>query len=62
MLQHGISDCKKTLGPEISTLCNVAYVAQAACFSVKPFKAFCYVTDFMDEAILASVKKSKLPI
>ncbi|XP_026734949.1 uncharacterized protein LOC113498907 isoform X3 [Trichoplusia ni] len=57
VLQDGISDCKKTLGPEISIICNVAFVAQAACYSVKPFKAFCYATDFMDEAITASVKK-----
>ncbi|CAH1641615.1 unnamed protein product [Spodoptera littoralis] len=56
-MKEGISDCKKHVGPGLSKLCDVAYVAQAACYSVKPFKAFCYATDFMDEAILASVKK-----
>ncbi|KAH9629884.1 hypothetical protein HF086_008175 [Spodoptera exigua] len=57
-MNEGISDCKKHLGPDLSKLCDVALVAHAACYSVKPFKAFCYATDFMDEAILASVKKS----
>ncbi|XP_050553800.1 uncharacterized protein LOC118270849 isoform X3 [Spodoptera frugiperda] len=56
-MKEGISDCKKHLGPDLSKLCDVAYVAQAACYSVMPFKAFCYASDFMDEAILATVKK-----
>ncbi|KAJ8715453.1 hypothetical protein PYW07_009935 [Mythimna separata] len=56
-IQDGLSHCQKSFGPKVSPLCNVAYVAQAACVSVKPFKAFCYATDFMDEAISASVKK-----
>uniref|UniRef100_A0A2A4JCQ8 Uncharacterized protein n=1 Tax=Heliothis virescens TaxID=7102 RepID=A0A2A4JCQ8_HELVI len=57
-MAEGIADCKKTLGPDISKMCNVAYVAEAACYSVKPFTAFCYATDFiLDEAILAGVRK-----
>ncbi|XP_063896030.1 DC-STAMP domain-containing protein 2-like [Helicoverpa armigera] len=57
-MAEGIADCEKTLGPDISQMCHVAYVAQAACYSVKPFAAFCYATDFvLDEAVLVGVRK-----
>ncbi|XP_075986354.1 DC-STAMP domain-containing protein 2-like [Anticarsia gemmatalis] len=57
LLQKGIADCKQALKPEVAMICNIAYITEAACATVKPFKTLCYVTDFMDEAILASIRK-----
>ncbi|KAJ8709565.1 hypothetical protein PYW08_009569 [Mythimna loreyi] len=56
-IQDGLTHCQQSFGPKVSPLCNVAHVARVACSSVQPFKAFCYATDFMDEAVSASVKK-----
>ncbi|GBP35634.1 Ubiquitin-like domain-containing CTD phosphatase 1 [Eumeta japonica] len=40
-LNDGVLDCRARLGPYFSWLCNVAYVAKAACYAVKPLDVIC---------------------
>lgn len=58
-LGDGVLDCQAKLGPYFAWLCNVIYVAEAACWAVKPLDFICILVEFVSGTIVATVKRSK---
>lgn len=50
--------CSEKLGP-LAALCDVSYVLEAVCYSVKFLDYVCELIDFVTDAIVGVVKKSK---
>ncbi|XP_026323167.1 DC-STAMP domain-containing protein 2-like [Hyposmocoma kahamanoa] len=60
-LKFSVLDCNANLGPRFNWLCNLDYVAEAACSSAKKGNHFCVPLYFVDNNILATVtEKLKL--
>ncbi|CAB3257663.1 unnamed protein product [Arctia plantaginis] len=57
LLREGMADRTTNFEPNIAVHYSMPYLAEFVCGAIKPFKAFCCVTDFMDDAILANIRK-----
>jgi len=58
VFEGAVADCRAKLGPTFAKICNITYLVETLCYTVKPLDLICAFVSFIEDTIIGSVRKS----
>ncbi|XP_058794429.1 DC-STAMP domain-containing protein 2-like [Phymastichus coffea] len=56
-LDEAVADCQDKLGDYLNKICDVTYLANTVCYTLKPLDLVCVLSDFVSDAIVGVVRR-----